>query len=98
MEEKNQYELLVERLRYCAEERGGCGVCEYSETGCNRKELIMASIEAVESFIHPESSGIYDLEEIHENVTVEVWKNSITGECSVGWYDGRFEEDSPDAP
>ena len=31
------------------------------------------------------SIAIFNQEEIHENCTVEVWKNNITGECSVGW-------------
>jgi len=28
----------------------------------------------------------YDQEEIHHNCTVQVLKNSITGETSVGWW------------
>lgn len=32
------------------------------------------------------SSNIFDQEEIHENCTVQVLKNSVTGECSVGWW------------
>lgn len=29
---------------------------------------------------------IYDEEEIHENCTVQVWKNSHTGATSIGWW------------
>lgn len=36
---------------------------------------------------------IYDLEEIHHGCTVQVLKNSITGETSVGWW----EEEEYDA-
>ena len=32
------------------------------------------------------SIGIYDQEEIYPNCTVQIWKNSVTGECSVGWW------------
>ena len=30
---------------------------------------------------------LFDIEEIHENATVQIWKNSVTGETSVGWWD-----------
>ena len=35
-------------------------------------------------------TGLYDECEIHRNCTVEVWRNSQTGETSVGWYDEEF--------
>ena len=45
----------------------------------------------------PETSGeilsvepnIYDQEEIHENCTVQILKNSMTGACSVGWWENE---------
>lgn len=36
-------------------------------------------------------SNVYDECEIHENCTVEIWRNSDTGEVSIGWY----EKDNP---
>lgn len=30
--------------------------------------------------------NMFDDEEIHENCTVQVWKNTKTGETSVGWW------------
>ena len=33
------------------------------------------------------SMAIYDEEEIHENCTVQVLRNSVTGEISVGWWE-----------
>ena len=30
--------------------------------------------------------NMFDDEEIHENCTVQVWKNTATGETSVGWW------------
>lgn len=32
-------------------------------------------------------TNIFDIEEIHENCTVQVLKNSITGDVSVGWWE-----------
>lgn len=31
--------------------------------------------------------NIFDEEEIHTNCTVVIWRNSVTGEESVGWYE-----------
>lgn len=35
------------------------------------------------------TSGIdlFDSEEIHDNCTVQVWKNSKTGDVSIGWWE-----------
>ena len=33
-----------------------------------------------------DSIGVYNEEEIHENCTVQVWRNTVTGETSVGWW------------
>lgn len=30
--------------------------------------------------------NMFDDEEIHENCTVQIWKNTTTGENSVGWW------------
>lgn len=30
---------------------------------------------------------VFDEEEIHENCTVQIWRNSKTGEESVGWWE-----------
>lgn len=37
----------------------------------------------------PTETNIYDQEEIHENCTVQLLRNSITGEVSVGWWDNE---------
>ena len=29
--------------------------------------------------------NVFDVEEIYPNCTVQIWKNSVTGECSIGW-------------
>ena len=33
-----------------------------------------------------DSIGVYNEEEIHENCVVQVWRNTVTGETSVGWW------------
>ena len=36
--------------------------------------------------------SIYDECERHENCVVEVWKNSVTGEVSVGWWENEDDD------
>ena len=46
-------------------------------------------IEALVEFIQQPkvvSVAIYDQEEIHHNCTVQILKNSVTGDVSVGWW------------
>lgn len=31
-------------------------------------------------------SNLYDQEEIYTNCTVQIWRNSVTGEESIGWW------------
>ena len=37
-------------------------------------------------------TNIFDQEEIHHNCTVQILKNSITGEISVGWWENEDED------
>ncbi len=39
------------------------------------------------------TTNIYDTEEIHHNCTVQVLRNSLTGEVSVGWWEEKEEEE-----
>ena len=41
-------------------------------------------------------SNIFDIEEIHENCTVQILKNSLTGEISVGWWENEESEEDND--
>jgi len=34
--------------------------------------------------------NVFDVEEIHNNCTVQILKNSVTGETSVGWWENEF--------
>lgn len=36
--------------------------------------------------------NIFDEEEIHTNCTIVIWRNSVTGEESVGWYENSEDE------
>ena len=36
-------------------------------------------------------TSIFDIEEIYTNCTVQVLKNSVTGEISVGWWKNEEE-------
>lgn len=38
------------------------------------------------------ATNVFDECEIHENCTVEIWKNSTTGEISIGWYENKEGE------
>lgn len=35
------------------------------------------------------TSGMFDQEELHENCTVQILKNSFTGEMSLGWWENK---------
>ena len=37
-------------------------------------------------------TNIYDQEEIHPNCTVQILKNSVTGEVSVGWWENEDDD------
>lgn len=42
-----------------------------------------------ETVVDMVESNIFDEEEIHENCTVQILKNSVTGQCSVGWWENE---------
>jgi hypothetical protein len=39
------------------------------------------------------TTSIYDQEEVHHNCTVQVLRNSVTGETSVGWWEEKEKEE-----
>lgn len=87
----NAYEMVSARLKRCASIDGSCDDCEYSDE-CNINALLRAAAEVIDGYLYPNRCSAFDREEVIENCTVEVWKNSITGECSWGWYRGRKED------
>ena len=36
--------------------------------------------------VNIDSIGVFDEEEIIHNCTVQIWRNSVTGEVSIGWW------------
>jgi hypothetical protein len=55
-------------------------LARYEDTGMEPDEIDRVKQREVEV-------NIYDREEIHENCTVQVLTNSVTGEVSVGWWE-----------
>lgn len=53
----------------------------------DKKHLIqtIAGVPSVRSESTQISTNIYNEEETHENCTVQILKNTITGDISVGW-------------
>jgi len=39
------------------------------------------------------NSGVYDEEEVHHNCLVQIWRNSETGEESIGWKPEESNEE-----
>ena len=37
-------------------------------------------------------TNLYDEEEIHRNCTGQIWRNSKTGEVSIGWWEENETE------
>ena len=85
---------MVKRLRACA--NGECR--HYERIGgepCIAPLLreaadVIETLDAAVEFL-PETldleTAVFDEEEVHENVTVVIWRNTVTGEESIGWYE-----------
>lgn len=61
----------------------GMGIISIEEI--NRK---LQTLNRTKSMVE---TNIYDVEEIHHNCTVQILRNSVTGEQSIGWW----PEDQP---
>ena len=51
----------------------------------------------IKPFIPPEpqiTTNIYDQEEIHHGCAVQILRNSVTGDVSVGWWEESEEDDN----
>lgn len=53
---------------------GDCDLCSKSDKAVEESGWEAADME-------------YDIEEIHHDCTVQIWKNSKTGATSIGWWD-----------
>ena len=90
------YTEMIKRLRACAE--GDCRhYLRIAGEACVAPLLREAAdaIEALAPFA-PDSfvveTTVFDEEEVHEDCTVVIWRNSVTGEESIGWYESDKEE------
>ena len=83
----------VETLkRYCHER--GCEECLFCEVFIldGGEEINDCALDRdPENWKTPTETNIYDEEEIHENCTVQILRNSVTGEESVGWLENGKE-------
>lgn len=80
----NQAELIQTLREYAAWAESNIW-----EVPITLSDVLLQAADLIEAQARPivQSVGIYDEEEIHENCTVQIWKNSVTGECSVGWWE-----------
>ena len=50
-------------------------------------------LRAAAAAIQPKISvALYDEEEVYENCTVQILRNSVTGEVSIGWTQGELSD------
>ena len=52
-------------------------------------EIISYVLGMIHAAENEENELFYDVEERHENCTVQILKNSVTGAESVGWWDNE---------
>lgn len=90
------YTEMVKRLRACAE--GDCRhFLRVAGEACVAP-LLREAADAIEKLCAGEDDGftvetaVFDQEEVHDDCTVVIWRNSVTGEESVGWYENNKEE------
>lgn len=52
-----------------------------------RKEKMLSGEDEVET-------NLYNVEEIHPDCTVQILKNTVTGEESIGWWENKGEDNA----
>ena len=63
--------------------------------GC-QKGMVMLMGDTPEDGVYLIETSIYDIEEIYPDCTVQVLRNSVTGEVSVGWWENDKEPEWSD--
>ena len=77
-----------------------CSVCPVFQgnvckiTGCvsdgdNSRRQSSCPISTMPDYTALVEPGIYDEEELHDDCTVQVLRNSITGQTSIGWWENE---------
>lgn len=54
--------------------------------GAKSMEEIAQKLQTLNKLKPIFETNIYDIEEIHHNCTVQILRNSVTGEQSIGWW------------
>ena len=76
---------VVKTIKEYCQTRESCETCIFRRDNPNK--WIGCALEEEPSEWHiPTETNIYDQEEIHENCTVQILRNSVTGETSIGWW------------
>ena len=73
---------------YCAK-TDTCTNCQFAKAGTVFPILCGLMRNAPEDWKDPPETNLYDIEEIHENCTVQILRNSVTGETSIGWWENE---------
>lgn len=47
----------------------------------------LSYLRSAETIAEKVETNLFDSEEVHENCTVQILHNSVTGETSVGWWE-----------
>lgn len=69
------------------------GIAEFFGRDCLPNNTIDAINMAIYALEEQTTIELYDQEEIHENCTVQVLRNSVTGDVSIGWWESDDGEE-----
>ena len=82
------YGELISRLRELAEWAEG----NIWEVPIDLPDRLTQAANALENAQNGVESNLYDQEEVHDNCTVQILRNSYTGKISIGWYENKNKE------
>lgn len=82
------YGELIARLR----ELSGWAKGNILEVPIDLPDRLTQAANALENARNGVESNLYDQEEVHDNCTVQILRNSYTGKISIGWYENKREE------
>lgn len=80
----------VETIKECCE-KNKCASCVFGVDGTFFR-LCGLMREDPSNWKTPTETNVYDEVEEHKNCTVQILRNSLTGEESVGWWENEEEE------
>lgn len=76
----------VETLKRYCERVGYCEECIFGDDTGDVCKLIS---NEPRHYTIPTETNLYDEEERHVNCTVQILRNSVTGEESIGWWENE---------